>query len=74
MKPYANAQHSGAQFYETGPDFIIVRFTDGSEYLYNYDMPGRLDVENMKRLAKAGEGLATYISQHVQERYAERLN
>jgi hypothetical protein len=30
-------------------------------------------VDAMKRLAKAGKGLATYVNQHVKDNYARKL-
>lgn len=57
---------------EVGDDWIEVHFRDGQTYLYDHDRPGRADVERMQALATDGVGLATYISQHVRERYAQR--
>jgi hypothetical protein len=34
--------------------------------------PGAYDVENMKELAEAGQGLGTYINQHVRKNYAQK--
>jgi hypothetical protein len=65
---------SGVTDYEAGPDFIVVRFRNGQDYLYDHRRPGRHAVEMMKRRAEAGRGLSTYISQHVRERYAKKLN
>jgi hypothetical protein len=50
-----------------------VLFQDGGLYLYDYETPGEDEVEEMKELAEAGRGLATYISQVVGGRYARRL-
>lgn len=65
--------NSGVSSFSPGKDFIKIQFKDGSLYLYNYDKPGKKEVEEMKRLAKAGKGLATFINQHVRERFAEQL-
>jgi hypothetical protein len=74
MKPYANRQgQSGVVAYETGEKFIKVKFVDGRIYLYDYRVPGRADVEQMKKLAKIGKGLSTYISVNVRKRYAEKI-
>ena len=62
----------GVTGYEIGPDFIVVRFRRGDRYLYNYKIPGRDDVERMKKLAVAGRGLSTFISRHIRTRYAEK--
>lgn len=64
---------SGLVAYATDPRGIAVQFGDGSVYVYDVDRPGRVHVAEMKRLAKAGEGLSTYISQHVRGNYAEKL-
>ncbi|HEY4162304.1 MAG TPA: hypothetical protein VGM59_04520 [Dongiaceae bacterium] len=75
MKPYRNLSgDSGVTHYEIGSDFIAVRFRKGDKYLYNYRRPGRYEVEEMKRLAVAGQGLSTFISQQVRERYVEKLD
>jgi hypothetical protein len=42
-------------------------------YLYDYESAGRICIEEMKRLAVAGRGLATYISQHVKKNYAAKI-
>lgn len=41
---------------------MIVEFTDGSRYAYVASVVGRRCYEEMKSLAQAGRGLATYIS------------
>ncbi|HEY9105259.1 MAG TPA: hypothetical protein VIN58_01185 [Roseateles sp.] len=64
---------SGVVAYATGPRGIAVQFVDGSVYVYDVERPGRAHVAAMKRLAKAGEGLSTYISQHVRDCYAQKL-
>jgi hypothetical protein len=75
MAPYRNLSgDSGVTHYEAGPDFIVIRFRKGDRYLYNHEKPGREAVETMKRLAVAGRGLSTFISQHVREDYAEKLD
>jgi hypothetical protein len=72
MQAYANAD-SGVIAWEATPDAIGVQFADGSVYVYTHDVTGRARVERMKRLARAGKGLATYISQHVGDAYAARF-
>lgn len=65
MRPYLNRKgDSGIAGFEIGDDFIRIQFLNGSPYLYTYTSAGRDNVEEMKRLALAGEGLATFISQH----------
>ena len=48
---------SGIFGYDIGTDYIIVQFKDGKKYLYTYGSAGTSNIENMKRLAKHGEGL-----------------
>lgn len=74
MRRYKNRSgRSGIQAFESGPEFIRIRFRDEDLiYIYNYTQPGKTDVEVMKRLAEAGRGLSTYISRYVRERYAHR--
>ena len=50
----------------------MVRYQDGRAYRYTHASTGAAHVREMKRLAEAGEGLSTYISQHVRERYEEK--
>jgi hypothetical protein len=65
MVPYLNLDgNSGVVAYEIGTDFVRAQFHGKRPYLYTYDSVGRHNVERMKELAKAGRGLATFISQH----------
>jgi hypothetical protein len=49
MQSYKNLSgNSGVLAYESGNDYIKVKFHDGSIYLYNYIRPGMQDVEIMK--------------------------
>jgi hypothetical protein len=52
---------------------IVLRFADGSTYLYTYATPGRDHVAAMRKLAKKGRGLTTYVNQHVGSSYAMKL-
>jgi hypothetical protein len=74
MTPYKTLSgDSGVTAYEIRKTAILVKFRGGGSYLYDYQTPGRSDVEEMKRLAVEGRGLASYISQHVRKRYARKL-
>jgi len=74
MQPYkSTAENSGVSAYEIGDEFIIVEFQDGSTYLYNYTSTGKHHIDQMKILALTGQGLTTYINQHVREHYAKKL-
>lgn len=74
MQPYGKRDGStGVVSWEDKSNGIVLRFADGSTYLYTYATPGRDEVQAMRRLAKKGQGLTTYVSQHVGSRYAMRL-
>jgi len=74
MEVYKNlGGSSGVSSYEIGDDNIIVEFSDGARYLYNYISPGRMDVEKMKALAVSGRGLNSFISRVIRKRFADRL-
>lgn len=73
MQRYANLSgNSGVVAYETGPDWIEVRFQDGWVYRYTHASAGAADVEAMKKLAVAGRGLSAYIARHARMAYASR--
>lgn len=63
---------SGVRAYEPGPGCISVEFKDGSIYCYTNDSTGGANIEQMKVLAAAGQGLNTFINQHVRKSYAKR--
>lgn len=74
MQPYANRSgDSGVVAFEVGRGWIKVEFANGTTYLYNAFEPGPAAVAEMQRLAKAGEGLSTYVSRVVKNRYAKKL-
>jgi hypothetical protein len=50
-----------------------VEFGGGSTYLYNTRSTSSANIMEMKRLAAAGQGLNSYISQFVRKEYAEKL-
>ena len=75
MTPYrAGEDDSGIVAYACGPDWIDIRFRHGGTYRYDDRHPGALHVMEMQRLAEAGDGLNTYINQHVRDDYAARLD
>ena len=63
MQPYKNVSgHSGVAQYDTGLGFIRVRFhTSDKVYVYTDQSAGRPHIAEMQRLARNGQGLATYI-------------
>lgn len=67
---YANRDgDSNVAAYQSGEDFIRVRFNDGSVYAYTYASAGPEAIERMKALAKTGEGLNSYIMTNVRLEY-----
>lgn len=73
MKRYRDLSgQSGVVAYDMSDDAITVKFRDGDVYRYDYAATGQREVEEMKRLAVAGQGLATYISRFVKDRYARK--
>ena len=72
MTRYKSDHESGVVAYHIDDDSITVQFQDGSFYLYDNQKPGALHVREMKKLAKTGSGLSTYISQHVRENYKRK--
>lgn len=73
MKVYKNlGGDSGVVAYEIGVDWIKVQFRDNGVYTYTYQIPGKADVEQMKKLALEGIGLNSYISRVVKKRYASK--
>ena len=74
MEIYRNlAGDSSVVGYELGESTIKVKFTDGSVYLYDNANTGRMNVEEMKRLAREGQGLHGFIKRYVRNDYAEKL-
>jgi len=63
MENYANLSgQSSVQEYEPYEQAIIIGFKGGAYYLYDYIKPGKENVEIMKELAEAGEGLANFVN------------
>ena len=73
MARYANhGGDSGIVAFETGSDWICVTFEKGGSYLYTYSSTGLRDIEEMKALAHAGEGLNSFINRNVRNRYESK--
>lgn len=71
MERYRNSGgYSGVSAYEIGSDYILVKFSGTARiYRYSYRKAGQNHVENLKRLAKSGSGLNSYINIHVKNLY-----
>jgi hypothetical protein len=75
MTSYANSSgKSGVSAYELYDNAIIIEFRHGVKYLYDHDIPGKEEVEEMKRLALSGSGLMTFINKHVRKRFAAKIS
>lgn len=75
MTPYRNLNgNSSIDSYQISEDSIHVVFKSGRQrnYVYNYQTPGKMIVDQMKTLAISGSGLNAYISTAVKTRYAEK--
>lgn len=76
MENYKNLNgNSGITAYEIGADFIVVRFKDKDgleDYTYTNRVTGMSKLATMKRLAKGGKGLATYINKDVGKAWASK--
>jgi hypothetical protein len=70
---YANTNgDSSVAAYKIGADYVQVRFTDGSEYLYTYASAGHSNIERMKVLAQQGDGLNSFIMSNVRKKYESK--
>lgn len=71
MQRYADTDRdSGVQSFKINDSSITVQFKGTSKlYAYSYRRAGQHHVENMKRLALAGDGLNEYINDHVKKSY-----
>jgi len=75
MQRYGNqSRESGVVAYDIDAGQIIVQFRNGDRYLYTEDSAGAANIAKMQALAKAGRGLSSFISQHVHDRYARKIN
>jgi hypothetical protein len=74
MESYKNINgDSGVMAYEIADKSITVQFKDGGTYVYTYASPGIYEVEEMKKLARNGAGLATYININVRKAYTRKI-
>jgi len=74
MEHYKNlGGDSGVVAYEIGPGSITVQFKDGSAYFYTDQSAGAASIAEMQRLAKAGQGLNSFINRVVKKGYARKL-
>jgi hypothetical protein len=75
MTSYENSSgKSGVSAYQLFDNAILIEFRHGGKYLYDYDIPGEPEVEEMKRLAADGRGLMTFINKNVRKRFAAKVS
>ena len=75
MHRYRNRSgESGVVAYDIGKDSITVQFSGGDRYLYTARSAGADNIARMRALAEDGRGLSTFISQHIRQRYARKLD
>lgn len=71
--PYRRlAGNSGVSSYRLGRDWIEVIFNEGDSYLYTYKSAGKENVEEMKKLARKGKGLSSFISRNVRDLWEKK--
>lgn len=75
MQRYKNlGGDSGVVAYDIDAGQIVVQFKNGDRYLYTEDSAGAANVAQMQALAKAGQGLGSFISRHVYDCYERKVN
>ena len=73
MERYKNLSgSSGVLAYEIVAGALTVQFVDGWKYLYSNRSAGAANVAQMCKLAAAGRGLCTFISQSVRKGYERK--
>lgn len=74
MSVYANTTgRSGVRSYTEGPTWIVVTFASGDSYEYTVSSAGASAVAMMKKLARAGAGLNTFITRNARKLYSRKL-
>ena len=71
-KYHNKSKKSSIDTYEVGKDgdSIAITFNSGSTYVYDYSKPGKEQVDKMKELAAAGEGLGSYVKKNDNKNFA----
>ena len=66
MKPYSSrsGKKSGVIAFDIGSDFITVQFHNFETYTYSHHSAGASVIEKMKSLARAQQGLSTFIAKY----------
>lgn len=75
MTPYRDWDNdSGVNAYDFGPTHIDVEFKSGAVYRYTEQSVGKMNLSQMVSLAKAGEGLNSFIQRVVKKHYSAKLS
>ncbi|MCL2289282.1 MAG: hypothetical protein FWC34_01045 [Bacteroidetes bacterium] len=71
MERYANRSgNSPITYYQINEDSITVYFKGNNKpYTYSYRGAGTSNVETMKKIARSGSGLSTFINRNVRNDY-----
>lgn len=73
MERYRNLSgNSNVVAFEIGAGSITVQFGDGMNYLYTVRSTGAAQVAEMQRLARAGQGLNSYIGRVVKKAFERK--
>lgn len=73
MELYSESAKAGVHLYETGDDYITIRFHNASyDYKFTYASAGQVAVEVMKKMAQQKSGLSTYISTQVKDKFESK--
>lgn len=73
MFVYRNVMgNSGVAMYEGGGDWFLIKFKDGSLYLYTTKSTTQANIDRMAQLAYEGSGLNRFVNLHVGRHYAGR--
>jgi hypothetical protein len=75
LEPYGDG-NSGVTAFAIRERFMIVRFRRKrvETYVYDRDRPGPAHLDEMKRRARSGKGLTTYINRQVGAHYFRKLD
>jgi hypothetical protein len=73
MQRYKNlGGDSGVATFEIGSEYIKVQFTTGAMYTWTYQSAGSGNIEEMKSLARRGEGLNSFIMHRVKNDFSSK--
>lgn len=74
MEPYRDWDNdSGVRGFEICEGHIDVQFKSGAVYRYTSSSVGQANLDRMGGLARAGEGLNSFINRVVRNRYSAKL-